>query len=245
GLVIRQPGRVGHYRAHWHHEGDRAAVRHGNDGGGSFCTGVEPDILGWRDFDAAARCDLQRDGRVRWLFDWRSDHRRGLGSILVADASERRSAGRYPEWGHQKRGVRGSGYPDCAVRRLRCAAHGRRRLVCRDANCGHFGARRSGARFRAHVLYVYRSLTMKRTTVDLWVGVFVTAGVAALLTLALKVGNATTVTAANGYEVYGEFENIGGLKARAPVKSSGVVVGRVDSIVLDQQKYVAKVIMRL
>ena len=86
---------------------------------------------------------------------------------------------------------------------------------------------------------------MKRTTVDLWVGVFVTAGVVALLTLALKVGNATTVTAANGYEVYGEFENIGGLKARAPVKSSGVVVGRVDSIVLDQQKYVAKVIMRL
>lgn len=86
---------------------------------------------------------------------------------------------------------------------------------------------------------------MKRTTVDLWVGVFVTAGVIALFTLALKVGNATTVTASNGYTVYGEFDNIGGLKVRAPVKSAGVVVGRVESIVLDQQKYVAKVTLRL
>jgi len=86
---------------------------------------------------------------------------------------------------------------------------------------------------------------MKRTTVDLWVGVFVTAGVVALFTLALKVGNATTVTASHGYSVYGEFDNIGGLKVRAPVKSAGVVVGRVEGVVLDQQKYVAKVTMRL
>src|SRR5689334_22612852 len=86
---------------------------------------------------------------------------------------------------------------------------------------------------------------MKRTTVDLWVGVFVTAGVVALITLALKVGIATTVSASNGYSVYGEFDNIGGLKVRAPVKSAGVVVGRVESIVLDQQKYLAKVTMRL
>jgi phospholipid/cholesterol/gamma-HCH transport system substrate-binding protein len=86
---------------------------------------------------------------------------------------------------------------------------------------------------------------MKRTTVDLWVGVFVTAGVIALFALALKVGNATTVTASNGYSVYAEFDNIGGLKVRAPVKSAGVVVGRVDGIVLDQQKYLAKVTIRL
>jgi|SRR6476469_1904145 len=86
---------------------------------------------------------------------------------------------------------------------------------------------------------------MKRTTVDLWVGVFVTAGVIALFTLALKVCNATTVTASHGYSVYGEFENIGGLKVRAPVKSSGVVVGRVEGIALDQKKYVAKVTLRL
>ncbi len=86
---------------------------------------------------------------------------------------------------------------------------------------------------------------MKRTTVDLWVGVFVTAGLIALFALALKVGNATTVTASNGYSVYAEFDNIGGLKVRAPVKSAGVVVGRVDGIVLDQQKYLAKVTVRL
>jgi len=86
---------------------------------------------------------------------------------------------------------------------------------------------------------------MKRTTVDLWVGVFVTAGLIALFALALKVGNATTVTASNGYSVYAEFDNICGLKVRAPVKSAGVVVGRVDGIVLDQQKYMAKVTVRL
>jgi phospholipid/cholesterol/gamma-HCH transport system substrate-binding protein len=86
---------------------------------------------------------------------------------------------------------------------------------------------------------------MKRTTVDLWVGVFVTAGVAALLTLALKVGNATSVSAADGYLVYGQFDNIGGLKPRTPVKSAGVVVGRVISIAFDDQKFTARVTMRI
>ena len=86
---------------------------------------------------------------------------------------------------------------------------------------------------------------MKRTTVDLWVGVFVTAGVIALFTLALKVGNATTVSASNGYTVFAEFDNIGGLKVRAPVKSAGVVVGRVEHIVLDQQKFMANVSIRI
>jgi len=86
---------------------------------------------------------------------------------------------------------------------------------------------------------------MKRTTVDLWVGVFVTAGVAALLTLALKVGNATSVSASEGYIVSGQFDNIGGLKPRAPVKSAGVVVGRVVSIAFDDQKFTARVTMRI
>ena len=86
---------------------------------------------------------------------------------------------------------------------------------------------------------------MKRTTVDLWVGVFVTAGLVALLALALKVGNATSVSASDAYSVWADFNNIGGLKPRAPVKSAGVVVGRVDSIALDDQKFEAKVTMRL
>jgi len=86
---------------------------------------------------------------------------------------------------------------------------------------------------------------MKRTTVDLWVGVFVTAGLAGLLTLALKVGNASSVSVADSYSVYGLFENIGGLKSRAPVKSAGVVVGRVAGIVFDDQRYSARVTIRI
>jgi phospholipid/cholesterol/gamma-HCH transport system substrate-binding protein len=86
---------------------------------------------------------------------------------------------------------------------------------------------------------------MKRTTVDLWVGVFVTAGVIAILTLALKVGNATSVSASDGYVVYAHFDNIGGLKPRAPIKSAGVVVGRVEGIALDPQTFTARVVMRI
>jgi phospholipid/cholesterol/gamma-HCH transport system substrate-binding protein len=66
-----------------------------------------------------------------------------------------------------------------------------------------------------------------------------------LLTLALKVGNATSVSASDGYIVFGQFENIGGLKPRAPVKSAGVVVGRIVSIAFDDQKFTARVTMRI
>jgi phospholipid/cholesterol/gamma-HCH transport system substrate-binding protein len=86
---------------------------------------------------------------------------------------------------------------------------------------------------------------MKRTTVDLWVGVFVTAGLAALLVLALKVGNATSVSASDGYHLIATFDNIGGLKVRAPVKSAGVVVGRVAAIGFDDQTYQATVTFAL
>ncbi|MFN3715763.1 MAG: outer membrane lipid asymmetry maintenance protein MlaD [Thiobacillus sp.] len=86
---------------------------------------------------------------------------------------------------------------------------------------------------------------MNRTVLDLWVGLFVVAGIAALLFLALKVGSMNTVNASDSYEVVARFENIGGLKARAPVKSAGVVVGRVDSIQFDTQLYEAKVAMRI
>lgn len=86
---------------------------------------------------------------------------------------------------------------------------------------------------------------MKRTTVDLWVGVFVTAGLAALLVLALKVGNATSVSASDGYRLVSTFDNIGGLKVRAPVKSAGVVVGRVEQIAFDNAAYQAKVTIRI
>ena len=86
---------------------------------------------------------------------------------------------------------------------------------------------------------------MDRTIIDLWVGIFVAAGIAALMVLALKVGNASNINLSESYILYGEFENIGGLKVRAPVKSSGVVVGRVKEIRFDAEKYVAKVALKL
>ncbi|MEO8767682.1 MAG: outer membrane lipid asymmetry maintenance protein MlaD [Nitrosospira sp.] len=86
---------------------------------------------------------------------------------------------------------------------------------------------------------------MQRTTMDLWVGLFVMAGIGALLFLALKVGNMGTYSAADSYTLVGDFENIGGLKVRAPVKSAGVVVGRVTDIQLNTETFDAEVTMSI
>ncbi len=87
---------------------------------------------------------------------------------------------------------------------------------------------------------------MNRTVLDLWVGIFVAAGIAALMVLALKVGNASsTFNTGDTYSVKADFDNIGGLKVRAPVKSAGVVVGRVDNIDFDSQRFVARVVMKI
>ncbi len=83
---------------------------------------------------------------------------------------------------------------------------------------------------------------MNRKAIDLWVGIFVAIGLGALLFLALKVGNLlTTSEERSGYQVEARFDNIGNLKPRAPVKSAGVVVGRVESIRLDGQSFEAVV----
>ncbi|MHB8915548.1 MAG: outer membrane lipid asymmetry maintenance protein MlaD [Thiobacillus sp.] len=86
---------------------------------------------------------------------------------------------------------------------------------------------------------------MNKNGLDLWVGLFVIAGVGALLFLALKVGSMNVVKASDSYEIIAAFENIGGLKARAPVKSAGVVVGRVSDISFDSQAYEALVTLRI
>lgn len=86
---------------------------------------------------------------------------------------------------------------------------------------------------------------MGRSTLDLWVGLFVCAGIGALLILALKVGNTSGFSAGDTYQVSASFDNIGGLKPRAPVKSAGVVVGRVTGIAFDDQKFMAKVTLTL
>ncbi|BBP00845.1 outer membrane lipid asymmetry maintenance protein MlaD [Sulfuriferula nivalis] len=86
---------------------------------------------------------------------------------------------------------------------------------------------------------------MERAKLDFWVGLFVLAGFAALLGLALKVGNMTSFSTAQTYLVNADFSNIGSLKVRAPVKSAGVVVGRVSDIRFDNQNFEATVTLKL
>jgi phospholipid/cholesterol/gamma-HCH transport system substrate-binding protein len=74
---------------------------------------------------------------------------------------------------------------------------------------------------------------------------FVIAGIGALLILALKVGNLGTYSEAQSYTLIGNFENVGGLKIRAPVKSAGVVVGRVKDIQFSTKNFDAAVTMKI
>ena len=86
---------------------------------------------------------------------------------------------------------------------------------------------------------------MERSVIDLWVGIFVASGIAALLFLALKAGNVDSIIKSEGYMVSAEFDNIGGLKAKAPVKSAGVIVGRVDNVSFSNQSLRAIVQLNL
>ena len=86
---------------------------------------------------------------------------------------------------------------------------------------------------------------MERKAVDLWVGLFVVAGIVALMMLALKVGNFGAYSPKDIYVVTAHFDNIGGLKVQAPVRSSGVVVGRVAGIRFDTKKFDAEVTLTM
>lgn len=86
---------------------------------------------------------------------------------------------------------------------------------------------------------------MERTTLDFWVGAFVVAGIGALVLLAMKVGNLSTYNVSETYQLQAYFSNIGGLKPKASIKSSGVLVGRVSAITLDTERYEAKVTMTI
>lgn len=86
---------------------------------------------------------------------------------------------------------------------------------------------------------------MSRKELDLWVGIFVAMGFGALLFLALKVANLSSFSASQTYDISAKFDNIGGLKRSAPVKSAGVVVGRVTDISFDAQTFEAVVRMAL
>ncbi|MEW6763227.1 MAG: outer membrane lipid asymmetry maintenance protein MlaD [Pseudomonadota bacterium] len=86
---------------------------------------------------------------------------------------------------------------------------------------------------------------MHRKIIDVWVGLFVLLGAAALLFLALQAGNMSTLSFTKTYIVTGKFDNIGGLKPQAPVKSAGVVVGRVGEISFDDKTFQAQVNLEL
>jgi phospholipid/cholesterol/gamma-HCH transport system substrate-binding protein len=86
---------------------------------------------------------------------------------------------------------------------------------------------------------------MQKSKHDVWVGLFVLAGAAAIVFLALKAGNLLTLSFDSGYTVSARFDNIGGLKRQAAIKSAGVVVGRVASISFDDKTYQALVELKL
>ncbi|MFT6791114.1 MAG: phospholipid/cholesterol/gamma-HCH transport system substrate-binding protein [Cellvibrionaceae bacterium] len=86
---------------------------------------------------------------------------------------------------------------------------------------------------------------MNRKAIDFWVGMFVLLGIIALVFLALRVANQATLSSGSSYPVVTYFTNIGGLKIRSPVKSAGVIVGRVTDIQLDPSNYQARVTLSL
>ena len=86
---------------------------------------------------------------------------------------------------------------------------------------------------------------MHSRSVQIWVGLFVIAGMAALLMLSMKVSNISAFTETEGFKVTANFENIGGLKVRSPVTMAGVVVGRVASIDFDRETYEAVVTLNI
>ena len=86
---------------------------------------------------------------------------------------------------------------------------------------------------------------MQRSKTDVWVGLFVLLGAAAILFLALKSANLLTLNFQSTYTVSGRFDNIGGLKRQAAVKSAGVVVGRVENVSFDDKTFQATVTMSI
>ena len=86
---------------------------------------------------------------------------------------------------------------------------------------------------------------MQPSKTDVWVGLFVMLGAAALVFLALRAGNLLTLDFNKGYEVIARFDNIGGLKPQAAVRSAGVKVGRVKDITFNDKTFQANVHLEL
>jgi len=86
---------------------------------------------------------------------------------------------------------------------------------------------------------------VKQRQIEVLVGGFIAIGIAALVMLAMKVSNISAFAEHEGYEVVAKFNNIGGLKAKAPVTMAGVHVGRVVGVDFDQDAYKAVVRLRI
>lgn len=86
---------------------------------------------------------------------------------------------------------------------------------------------------------------MQSRTVEIWVGIFVALGCVALLILAMKVSNLSSLYTDAGYEITARFRNVGGLKVRSPVKMAGVRIGRVSHIDFDSKTYEAVVVLTI
>jgi len=86
---------------------------------------------------------------------------------------------------------------------------------------------------------------MQRSKNDIWVGLFVVIGMVAVLFLSLQSANLMSVSWQKSYSISANFDNIGGLKKQAAVKSAGVVVGRVERITFDDKSYQARVDLAL
>lgn len=86
---------------------------------------------------------------------------------------------------------------------------------------------------------------LQSRTVEIWVGLFIAAGMAALFMLAMQVSNLTVVNTDEGYDVTARFENISGLKVRAAVTMAGVRIGRVTEIGFDPRTFEAVVTMHI
>lgn len=86
---------------------------------------------------------------------------------------------------------------------------------------------------------------MPRSKIDVWVGLFVLVGAAGILFLALQAANLLSLSFEPTYRITARFDNAGGLKPKAAVRSAGVVVGRVESIGFDDQSFQANVVLAL
>lgn len=86
---------------------------------------------------------------------------------------------------------------------------------------------------------------MQRSKNDVWVGLFVVLGAVALLFLALKSANLLSLNFDKTYTISARFDNIGGLKPQAAIRSAGVVVGRVTSIDFDDTTFQATITMAM